>query len=731
MRLRTLLTYICVLIIAINASASPARKGVIMLTQPDGTAFGAILQGDEFVKIKTTTTGHAIIQGEDGWWCYAIYTDDGSRQSSGWKIGQETPQSILSESLYIPRKTITENGIKKRQSANIKSALSGFANSPSQSQTISEQHGIVILAQFKDVKFAYKTDDFRSMLNNKGYSKYGATGSAKDYFESQFRNNTSFIFDVAEIVTLPAKREYYGENDRNGDDRRPEYMVSDACTLAAQNGVDFAKYDLDNDGKVDNVFVFFAGEDEAEGADETSIWSHSWHLFSGAGLTLELNGKLIDRYACASEMARIYDTDGRLLDTRLSGIGTFCHEYSHTLGLPDLYDTDYEDLDGWAAGLWGSTALMDAGNQNNNGNTPPNFNALERELLGISVPTLIEHDGKYTLSPIQVSGESYRLNTDRADEYYLIECRSSNSDTWDKYIGGSGMLVYHIDRTRSVIDKWDIDNTVNSNANHQCADLIEADGRSDSYSDYMDYLTRSESIKGIFFPYNKTNSILPKGTPGLNYWSGGSGEISITNIQIDKDGTVNFNIVGFSKESTPPSVYGDIQYEVFPDGAILKFEADKPFQGNALISYNASGEDVTEVTVAPYEEGKYAVMLNNLEPVKTYDVSICFTVNDINGTAKKVSFMTKKKPIVEWPYISFGSAKRNNDGTFTESSRIPLKINNSKDIKDISWSFDGESITHDGDHYFTLNMGGILQAHIYMTDGTEVILVKQIITSAK
>ena len=731
MRLRTLLTYICILIIAINASASPAKKGVIMLTQPDGTTFSAILQGDEFIKIKTTATGHAIIQDRDGWWCYAIYADDGSRQSSGWKIGQETPQSILSESLYIPRKTITENGIKKRQSANIKSVLSDFASSPTQSQTISEQRGIVILAQFKDVRFAYKTDDFRSMLNNKGYSKYGATGSAKDYFESQFRNNTSFIFDVAEIVTLPAKREYYGENDRNGDDRRPEYMVSDVCTLAAQNGVDFAKYDLDNDGKVDNVFVFFAGEDEAEGADETSIWSHSWYLFSGAGLTLELNGKLIDRYACASEMARIYDTDGRLLDTRLSGIGTFCHEYSHTLGLPDLYDTDYEDLDGWAAGLWGSTALMDAGNQNNNGNTPPNFNALERELLGISVPTVIEHDGKYTLSPIQVSGESYRLNTDRADEYYLIECRSSNSDTWDKYIGGSGMLVYHIDRTRSVIDKWDIDNTVNSNANHQCADLIEADGRSDSYSDYMDYLTRSESIKGIFFPYNKTNSILPKGTPGLNYWSGGSGEISITNIKIGEDGIVNFNIVGFSKESTPPSVHGDIQYEVFPDGAILKFEADKPFQGNALISYSASGEDVVEVTVAPYEEGKYAVMLSNLEPVKTYDVDICFTVNDINGTAKKVSFMTKKKPIVEWPYISFGSVKRNNDGTFTEGSRIPLKINNSKGIKEISWSFDGESITHDGDHYFTLNKGGILQAHIYMVDGTEVILVKQITTSAK
>lgn len=731
MRLRTLLTYICVLIIAINASASPARKGVIMLTQPDGTTFSAILQGDDFIKIKTTATGHAIIQDRDGWWCYAIFAEDGSRQNSGWKIGQDAPQSILSESLYIPRKVISENGIKKRQSANIKSALSTFGSSTAQSGTITEQRGIVILAQFKDVKFTYKANDFTSLLNSKGYSKNGATGSAKDYFESQFKNNTSFVFDVAEIVTLPAKREYYGENDRNGDDRRPEYMVSDACTLAAQNGVDFAKYDLDNDGKVDNVFVFFAGEDEAEGADETSIWSHSWYLFSGAGLTLELNGKLIDRYACASEMARIYDIDGRLLDTRLSGIGTFCHEYSHTLGLPDLYDTDYEDLDGWAAGLWGSTALMDAGNQNNNGNTPPNFNALERELLGISVPTVIEHDGKYTLSPIQVSGESYRLNTDRADEYYLIECRSSNSDTWDKYIGGSGMLVYHIDRTRSVIDKWDIDNTVNSNANHQCADLIEADGRSDSYSDYMDYLTRSESIKGIFFPYNKTNSILPKGTPGLNYWSGGSGEISITNIQIDKDGTVNFNIVGFSKESTPPSVYGDIQYEVFPDGAILKFEADKPFQGNALISYNASGEDVTEVTVAPYEEGKYAVMLNNLEPVKTYDVSICFTVNDINGTAKKVSFMTKKKPIVEWPYISFGSVKRNNDGTFTESSRIPLKINNSKDIKEISWSFDGESITHDGDHYFTLNMGGILQAHIYMADGTEVILVKQIITSAK
>lgn len=731
MRYIRLITYISIMLLAVTASASPARRGPVVLTQPDGTAFTALLQGDEFARIKTTLDGHAILQNEDGWWCYAIYSDDGSRYNSNWRIGSNVPESILNKSLYIPRGEISRNAVAKRQSAYAVSSLPDFEKSLAPTKAMTQMRGIVILAQFKDIKFANKKEDFNSMLNSSRYNRYGATGSAREYFESQFNHAIGFTFDVSDIVTLPAKREYYGENDNKGNDMRPEHMVADACTIASQNGVDFSKYDSNKDGKVDNIFVFFAGEDEAEGADESSIWSHSWYLFSGAGVSLELNGKLIDRYACASEMTRILDTvTGRLVETRFAGIGTFCHEYSHTFGLPDLYDTDYDNEGGWAAGLWGSTALMDSGNQNNHGNTPPNYNAIEREILGISDPVIIETDGKYTISPIQGSGQTYRLNTDRTNEYYLFECRSDTDNAWDRHIGGSGMLVYHIDKSRAMIDRWEIENTVNANSRHQCADLVEADGRSDSHPDYMDYLTRRENLTGLFFPYNKTDNIFPSGVPGLNYWSGATGNISITGIQRNENGSISFNVIGFTKDSTPPSVKGEIKYETFPDGVILNFEADRPHTGDAYISYSANGEDITELKVSPYKEGKYALMLERLNPVKTYTVSIYFTMNDIKGATKELSFMTKKQPVTEWPYISFGTVKRNSNGTFVKGSRIPLKVNNSRNIKEISWSFDGVDIKPEGDMYYTLNKSGILRAYIYMEDGTEIILVKEITTSA-
>ena len=727
MRFRIIITYICIIITALSSLASPARRGALVLTQPDGTTFRAFLQGDEFANIKTTYDGHAIIQDEDGWWCYAVYEDDGSRCSSGYRIGKEVPSSILSGSRNIPRSVISENGKAKRLSVNtiesdIRPSLTNFS-------TPARRNGIVILAQFKDIKFLHGKEDFQTMLMSDDYSLHGATGSAREYFESQFNGRINFSFDVSEIVTLPAKREYYGKNDSRGNDSRPAEMISDACRLAAENGVDFSRYDSNNDGKVDNVFVFFAGEDEAEGADENCIWSHSWYLFSGAGISLNLNGKMIDRYACTSEMTRIYDlVTGKLQKTRLSGIGTFCHEYSHTFGLPDLYDTDYESHGGWAAGVWGSTSLMDSGNQNNDGNTPPNFNVIEREILGLTEPVVIDTDGRYSLCRIETN-IAYRINTDRKDEYYLLEYRSNDGTLriWDKYIGGNGMLVYHIDKSTSVIEKWEGLNTVNTKADHQCADLIEADGRSDSFTDYMDFYVKTKNIEGIFFPYKKLNSIPSQGTPGLNFWSGQKNKISITEIQED-GGVIRFNVLGFSEDSTPPSIKGDITYEAFCDGVILRFESDKPHIGHANINFGLVGGETWLFQVAPYENGKYAIKLEGLEPVKTYTATIYFELFGIKGKSSSVSFMTKKQPAVTWPFISFGSAQRNSDGTFEKGTRIPLKVNNSRDIIDIVWSFNNEVVPK-GDYYLTLTEDGTLEAHIYMKDGCEEILTKEIRTS--
>ena len=728
MGLKRLITYINILLLAVAVSAAPARRGPVILIQPDGTSFTARFQGDEFMRIKTTAEGHAIMQDTEGWWCYATYGPDGSKTCSGWRVGQDAPSEVLSRSMDIPRAGISQFAADKRLSVKQPSLPI------TRTRALFQSRAIVILAQFKDIKFINTREDFAAMLMADGYDRYGATGSAKDYFEAQFGGVVDFHFDVSEIVTLPAQREFYGGNDKQGNDLRPEEMVADACTLAAQAGVDFSIYDSDNDGVVDNVFVFFAGEDEAEGADEGSIWSHSWYLLSGAGKTLELGGKLIDRYACSSEMTRIQDIyTGKLLETHLSGIGTFCHEFSHTFGLPDFYDTDYEESKGWSAGLWGSTSLMDSGNQNNNGNTPPYFNALERELLNISSGHTIDTDGKFSLSPINTNGEFYRINTDVEDEYYLLECRSNAAGTWDEFIGGSGMLVYHIDRTEPTLYKWFVYNTLNTDPSHQCADLIEADGRSDVYTDYMDYLTRRGNLDGLFFPYFSTDKLPAQGTPGLNFWSGANENISVINIEKDTSGKVSFNVIGFTEDSTPPSVKESIQYEAFCDGAIINFESDRPFAGEAVVSFKATGKGPQEISVLPYEEGKYSVLLEGLDAVKTYTVTIHFVHNDIKGSAASVSFMTKKKPAVSWPYIVMSyktgpitKEKAPNDiTTIKAGTRIPLKINNADGVKDILWFFNRQPITHEGDHYFTLNESGALEAHLYMEDGQEYIIVKE------
>ena len=213
-------------------------------------------------------------------------------------------------------------------------------------------------------------------------------------------------------------------------DKDPARMIVEACQ-AADDKIDFSLYDDDNDGEIDNVFIFFAGGDEAEGAGEECIWSHSWYILEGAEINVQLDGKQLDRYACSSELKMI---DGiGYMDEAITGIGTFCHEYSHTLGLADLYDTDYEGSGGESAGVWIWTSLMDGGNQNNFGNTPPYYNAIEREMVGLCEPIRITSDGSYSLGPLDKTNTVYRIDTDHEDEYYLLECRSGKG--WERNAG--------------------------------------------------------------------------------------------------------------------------------------------------------------------------------------------------------------------------------------------------------------------------------------------------------
>lgn len=708
MKFKILLS-ILVLLLTIASNARPAKPGILTLSQPDGSTFQAYIRGDEFARIKTTVSGHAIIQEEDGWWCYAQFSEDGSRHSSGYRVGEPIPGIIEATALQIPYDKIYDIGKISRSVA----LSPKLQNSDNESVEITEKHGIVILAEFSDVPFRYTRQDFVDLLTKEGFDNNGATGCAIEYFNAQFNGKIDFRFDVSEIVTLGSRRAYYGGNDTNGNDKNPAQMITDACELASESGIDFSIYDDDNDGEVDNVFVFFAGCDEAEGAGEDCIWSHAWFVQDGAGISLTLDGKKINRYACTAEISILNDKT-----EVLAGIGTFCHEYSHTFGLPDFYDTDYEENGGWAAGMWLSTSLMDGGNMNNNNNTPPYLNAVERTLLGISEPVVIESNGTYRLEPVHRNGQVYRLDTDREDEYYLLECRSEEG--WDKYIGGKGMLVYHIDRNGTAIRRWTSYNTVNVDPSHQYADLIEADSRNDNFQTMRDYYYSTSNIRSIFFPYGEMNSITP--SSGLKFWSGKSCPIAITNISWDGD-AILFNVIGFSGDDTPP-VATEIKTEAFMDAAIINFSSSKPHEGEAIVSWGRTDKESTITTVTPYEPGKYSLTLEGLEPGnRTYSVNIWFENEIARGETRSTSFMTSKSAPVSWPYIYLGKAAAGK-GTFESGTRLPLRVYNAGKAEAIEWRFNGKDITPAGDGYYEVTQSGTLTAHVYWEDGSLDILEK-------
>lgn len=704
-------------LLATVCHAGPARPGTMTFTQPDGSSFTARVRGDEFMKIITTASGNAIGQDSEGWWCYATYDSTGQKIDSGYRVGENVPMHILSASSMIPYEILSQKASDMRNITKLQSSrpvLSRMRTQDAQTEPITK-HGIVILAEYADVKFRHTRQEFADMLTQQGYSVGGATGCAKEYFDNQFKGMFNFEFMVSEIVTLNGVRAYYGGNTFSGSDKKPAEMIVEACKLADEE-VDYTLYDDDSDGYVDNVFVFFAGEDEADDPDNNAdcIWSHAWYITSGAKLDeLVLDGKMIDQYACTSEL---------MPGDAMAGIGTFCHEFSHTLNLPDLYDTDYDASGGWAGGMWGSTSLMDGGNMNNNCNTPPYYNAIEREIIGLSEPILIEQNGTITLEPIHDNGQYYRLDTDNPNEYYLFECRSNEG--WDEYIGGSGLLVYHIDKSSPKV--WEY-NTVNVRPSHQYADLIEADGRTNTLTD-NNYFDLMGNVYDIFFPYSKTNSLTAESNPGLKFWSGNKCEISITNIK--RDGrNITFSVSGF--EGDVPPIPVNLNHTAFMDAAIITFESDRPYSGDAMVTWQKAGGEKNSMAISPYEEGKYSITLEGLESGnKTYTVSVWFEHDGMTGESISISFMTSRVSPVPWPYIYVGKVPFKEDGTLAPGTRIALRVYNATDAEEIIWNFNDKFITSEGDGFFTVNESGVFTAYIYWEDGSLDILEKKINISA-
>ena len=296
-------------LLTLDMAAIPTERE-ILLTQPDGYTFTAYLKGDEYGHILKTSDGCAVVKDDNGYYCYAWFDSMGLRYSSGYAYGDpDAPADAVTASRQIPHGQIAAAASERKTEVArdtreplLKRVMRAKGRTKADGPV--RKHGIVILAQFKDVAFTRTKQEFEAMLTEEGYSVNGATGSAVDYFNDQFKGKYEFDFTVSDIVTLPKNRAYYGKNDPSGQDLRPAEMIKDACNQADRT-VDFSIFDDDMDGEVDNVFVFYAGGDEAENGDGDCIWSHAWYVKDGADIDLTLDGKRINRYACTAELTLV------------------------------------------------------------------------------------------------------------------------------------------------------------------------------------------------------------------------------------------------------------------------------------------------------------------------------------------------------------------------------------------------------------------------------------------
>lgn len=330
------------------------------------------------------------------------------------------------------------------------------------------RRGLVILMEFKDVKFVTNNPRqvFHRFFNEDGYSDYGMTGSVKDYFKMQSYGQLEIDFDVVGPYTTKNAMEYYGRPQKDdaglilNNDIHPALMVAEGVD-AADADVDFTNYDWDKDGEVDQVFVIYAGYAQAQGADENTIWPHEWAL-SSEDVSRIHDGVKINTYGCTAELR------GKT-GTSLDGIGSACHEFSHCLGLPDMYDTSGDENGNFGMGNWD---IMCNGNYNNDSMTPAGYTSYERWYSGWMEPIELTEMTRITdMMPLAKKAEAYILyNDNNRNEFYMLENRQPVD--FDSSLSGHGLLVLHVDYNEGA---WS-SNTVNNVKNHERMTIVPADG---------------------------------------------------------------------------------------------------------------------------------------------------------------------------------------------------------------------------------------------------------------
>ena len=507
------------------ASAVPAIPTPQTVTQPNGEELTVRIKGDEFYHYMTTADGYTIVMNEQGYYTYGKLVNDEVVASK--IIARDAQYRSASDNAWLQA---TGKNLKSASkiAAGIKARAQRDALPHLNTINYNNFHGIVILVEFTDSHFTRSDvqDFYYNMINQENYTGYTnedgsanaygrCTGSVRDYFHDNSNGIFEPQFDIAGPFEVP-----YSVNQ--GDQYSTSIFLS--AIQQANPTVDFSQYDLDNNGVVDLVYFIYA---DTPSSSDSSSPNHIWPHRSRFTMNVKYDNKYIRDYACSAEY--IYAKSNGIFD----GIGTICHEFSHVLGLPDLYDTNENDnaVNGEAQhpGEW---ELMAGGNYQNNARTPVAYSLYDRYSTGFANYQIINAEGEYSLNPIGPTGDGYILKSPVNKEVFLIDNRQKTTK-WDAYAPGHGMVIVRMDSTNNYV--W-TSNAPNGNANRLYYDMLRAGGSKSFESD-------SDPFPGTLGVPMVTNNTFAN----LKTYNGTSNQFIIYDICEDGD-VVKFKVATKDKE---------------------------------------------------------------------------------------------------------------------------------------------------------------------------------------
>lgn len=472
--MKRLLFPLVLLLWTVAMQAVPAHPGTVKVQQPDGTYITLRLIGDEWRSVNTTVDGFSVVKDHRGYYVYAE-KKNGLLQPTA-RIAHDVAERTADEQQYLA-------GMKKYQmpqmdavSAAMKARVEAVgAQRRAQAHRATDYSkfkGLIILVQFNDKKFSRPDfyDILNDMVNQEGYTGYDSqqlTGSVHDYFSDNSDGKFKPKFDVVGPYTVD-----YSQYDCKLNGGKLEDVIL-AALDSADVDVNFKDYDGDGNNQVDLVFFVVAGNGAHYGDNDPNLWwphrsmiynpkaTGDWRVFK--------DGVQLWDYASSVELAGLTSMPST---NHIDGIGTICHEFSHVLGLPDFYDSNYEE-DGLSItpGLW---SVMDEGCYCNDSFTPVGYSLYERYSVHFTdEPQTINAAGTYELNPLHLSKTGFRIDSPNKKEFFLFENRQKNDFKWDAYLPASGMLVYRVDKSSSYV--WDA-NTVNAKSSRNYYELVRAGG---------------------------------------------------------------------------------------------------------------------------------------------------------------------------------------------------------------------------------------------------------------